>query len=112
MQENGLLFEVHCYEMDSTGTIFSRGEQHIDFRASRRKRDEQDRLKIYEWFVSHPSFPELPSLTLLSTGVIDNFKTNSYLALEIETQTMKSLSGSNFGDIKQSKTNVVLPLAL
>ncbi|GBN80367.1 hypothetical protein AVEN_190499-1, partial [Araneus ventricosus] len=43
--------------------------------------------------------------------VIGNSKANSYQALEIGTQTIKSLIGSNFGDIKQSKKNVVLPLA-
>ncbi|GBN46391.1 hypothetical protein AVEN_23271-1 [Araneus ventricosus] len=47
----------------------------------------------------------------LSTGAIGNSKTNSYQALEIGTRMMKSLIGSNFGDIKQSKKNVVLPLA-
>ncbi|GBO46400.1 hypothetical protein AVEN_115503-1 [Araneus ventricosus] len=81
--------------------VFSSGEQHIDFRVSRRKRDEQYRFKIYEWFVNHPPFPELPSLMSLSTGAIGNSKTNSYQALEIGTRMMKSLIGSNFGDIKQ-----------
>ncbi|GBO13778.1 hypothetical protein AVEN_34892-1 [Araneus ventricosus] len=94
------------------GKVFSSGEQHIDFRVSRRKSDEQDTFKIYEWFVNHPPFPELPSLMSLSTGVIGNSKTNSYQALEIGTRMMKSFIGSNFGDIKQSKKNVVLPLVL
>ncbi|GBN55615.1 hypothetical protein AVEN_194337-1 [Araneus ventricosus] len=41
------------------GTVFSSGEQHIDFRVPRRKRDEQDRFKIYEWFVNHPPFSRI-----------------------------------------------------
>ncbi|GBM44212.1 hypothetical protein AVEN_246813-1 [Araneus ventricosus] len=48
---------------------------------------------------------------VLSTGVIGNSKANSHQVLEIGTQTKKSLIGSNFGDIKQPKKNVVLPLA-
>ena len=59
---------------DFSGLVFSSGEQHVDFRVSRQNRDEKDRLTVYEWFSSHPPFPESPSLMSLSTGLIGNSK--------------------------------------
>ena len=46
----------------------------------------------------------------LSTGIIGNSKINCHQALEVGNQIMKSIIGSKFGDIKQSRKNVVLSL--
>lgn len=96
---------------DFSGVVFSSGEQHVDFRASRKNRDEQDRRKISEWFNNHFPFPTSASLMSLSTGIIGNSKINCYQSLQIGTQTMRSFVGKSFADIKQSKKNVVLSLA-
>lgn len=101
-----------CMSLEEfSGVKFSSGEQHVDFRASRQDKDEKDRATIYKWFNDHPPFPKSNSLISLSTGVIENKTVNSHQALEIGTKTMQNLVGQNFGDIKQSKKNVVFALA-
>ncbi len=93
------------------GVVFVGGEQHVDFRLSRQQRDSRDRAKIREWFNDHAPFPKLNSLMSLSTGILGNSKVNCHQALDIGTKTMQSFVGSKFGDMKQSKKNVVMSLA-
>lgn len=93
------------------GSAFAGEEQHVDFRDSRQKRDTLDRAKIREWFNDHPPFPEINSLMSLSTGIVGNSSVNCHQAMDIGTKTMNSFIGIKFGDIKQSKKNVVLSLA-
>lgn len=91
--------------------VFATGEQHVDFRVSRQTRDSRDRAKIHEWFNDHPPFPKLDSLMSLSSGILGSSKINCHQALDIGTKTMQSFIGSKFGDMKQSKKNVVLSIA-
>lgn len=47
----------------------------------------------------------------LCTGILGNSTINCHQALDIGTKTTNSFIGIKFGDIKQFKNNVVLPLA-
>ncbi|KAG5880398.1 hypothetical protein JTB14_034877 [Gonioctena quinquepunctata] len=84
------------------------GEQHVDSRISRQKRDSRDCAEINEWINDAPPFPKMNVLMSLSTGILGNSQVNCHHALDIGTTTMQNFIGSKFGDMKQSKKNVVL----
>ena len=90
---------------------FLSGEQHVDFRASRQIRDKEDTKTLSDWFTSHPPFPKIDKLVSLSTGIVGSSNINCHLAVQVGTEILNRLVGSNFADLKQSRKNKVLSLA-
>ncbi|KAL6438744.1 hypothetical protein ACFW04_004618 [Cataglyphis niger] len=94
------------------GFSFHSGEQHVDARKSRTKRDVEDVHKLLDWFNSHNPFPIVKKIMLIATGVTGNEKINCHDACKIETARMEQKIGNNFNDIKFRRADRVLPLLI
>lgn len=89
------------------GVHFTTGEQHVDYRATRQRRDNDDRNKIFSWFSQHPPFPESEALVSLTTGVIAGRDINCHKALDEGKIAMKKMIGQKFGEVKQARKDKV-----
>ncbi|KAJ8886949.1 hypothetical protein PR048_013163 [Dryococelus australis] len=93
------------------GVHFTSGEQHVDFRASRINRNYYNRGKLTQWLADHTHFPVRDYTMSLLTRVIGKSNINCHKTKKIGSCTTGTFVGTNFADIKQSKTNSVVPLA-
>ena len=76
---------------------FESGEQHVDARESRVKRDQKNVNKVSEWFCAHNSFPSVQLIMSIAKGVTgDVEKINCYDALNIGATLMRKKIGDNF----------------
>ncbi|KMQ87541.1 hypothetical protein RF55_13145 [Lasius niger] len=89
---------------------FDTGEQHVDARDSRVKKDDADVQKLSEWFQSHNPFPHIHQIMSIATGIIGDEKINCHNAHNIGTTAMEKKIGNNFNDIKFSRADRVLSL--
>ena len=99
-----------CMEEFTEVTSHS-SEQHVDWRDSRRKRDEEDVLKLAAWFAEHNPFPEDKDLVSLSTGVVASREMNCHRAYERGTQSLESIINKKMTDVKLKRANKVATLA-
>lgn len=56
------------------------GDQHVDVRDSRIKRDDEDVLKLFEWFKHDNPFPAVKQIMSLATGIIGHGGINCHNA--------------------------------
>lgn len=87
-------------------------EQHVDARASRISRDDQDLKKLLHWFSQHPAFPEINSLVCISTGVVGDATINCHLSREVGLKGLNKMVNTyeNFEAIKFKRKDNVIPL--
>ena len=89
-----------CSQLEEyCGTRSTTNEQHVDWRDARRKRDDADIQKLYEWLLNHDPFSDRKEVVSLSTGLIGN-GVNCYDAYEIGKSIMSENENKRFTDIK------------
>ena len=100
-----------CDELEKfNGISLDTGEQHVDARDSRIKRDDEDVLKLLEWFKHHNPFPAMKQIVSLATGIIGHDGINCHNARNIGLQSMNNIIGQTFDKIKLKRSNKVLSL--
>ncbi|XP_071642214.1 uncharacterized protein [Temnothorax longispinosus] len=95
-----------------SGVRSTTGEQHVDLRSSRIKRDVEDCSRLIEWLELHDPFPICDELRSISTGLVGGPKINCDKAFEIGTTAMKSMVGISLSDLKLKRSNRVQTLAI
>ncbi|GBN31049.1 hypothetical protein AVEN_249399-1 [Araneus ventricosus] len=82
----------------------------MDARLSRVTKDNNDCKKFEDWFISHNPLPFGEYVMSLSTGVVGDEKINCQLSDRIGHSSLESIDGSNFGQVKFSRINRVVPM--
>lgn len=101
-----------CTDVESYCDITSAtSEQHIDVRASRMTRDEQDVQKLRDFFDLHPPFPQIDSIISISGGLVGNEAVNCHNAENIGKEMMSKVIGENFQNVKFTRKDIVKTLA-
>lgn len=95
-----------------SGVYFSSVEQHVDLLPSRQRRDQEDRKKLYVWFIDHHPFPKTDKLLSLSTGIVGGTQINCHQAEEVGRQLVAKTLRNNFADVKLRRKDKVLPLGV
>uniref|UniRef100_A0A1B0CSS6 Uncharacterized protein n=1 Tax=Lutzomyia longipalpis TaxID=7200 RepID=A0A1B0CSS6_LUTLO len=88
-------------------------EQHVELRDSRKSRDFKDVLSFTTWLEQRDPFADRPEneLASLSTGMIGDEHVNCDYALEIGKDSIKSMIGKSFTDVKLKRSSKVKPLS-
>ncbi|GBL94308.1 hypothetical protein AVEN_16825-1 [Araneus ventricosus] len=91
------------------GVSFSNTEQHVEARLSRVIRNNNYCKKCEDWFICHNPFQVGEYLISLSAGVVRDEKVNCHPDRNGHS-SMESIARSNFGQVKFSWINRVVPM--
>lgn len=106
-----------CVEISEALTEFTgvstTNDQHSpETSKPRQLRDSKDFVKFVAWIKEHNPFHQLSGqLVNLSNGLVADESITCDSAVEIGTETMKSLSGMNFADVRMERRKKVVPLS-
>ncbi|CAD6231375.1 GSCOCG00012225001-RA-CDS, partial [Cotesia congregata] len=86
-------------------------EQHIDYRDSRIKRDNEDLEKIDNWFATHVFTQDCSELICIANGIVASEDVNCQRAFEIGEDLITNIIGSDFQRLSFQRKNKVLPFS-
>lgn len=104
------LVEVSTEMEKFCNVSYCTSEQHVDATESRITRDAADLEKLLVFFRKFNPFPDTQNLMSIFSGIVGNQSINCHRAYEVGMQSVESVVGNNFENVKFSRKNRVLSL--